>query len=173
MEGNAKGAVAVEGKPEASVAMSEVQATEPNGKQTDKNKAIDKIPVVRGTPKSGRRWKVQQTKRASAVKSGKAFHRSWSDKVKAKEQEKLRKERERAFKAEVEAKRQKAKEQAIARRKQKEENAKKSSVVQVVCAMPPSQPDCNAYIGHSQDKEDGQKAATAHREAMKCWPLLE
>ncbi len=66
------------------------------------------------------------------MKSGKAFKKTWDDKMQARQKLKDVKERERALKEEAQLKKEEEKKRAEERRKQKQENEKKASVVQVV-----------------------------------------
>ena len=94
-----------------------------------------KANVVRGNPKSGRKWKVVQTKRSSAMKKGPAFNRSWENKVAKKKEKQIVKEYQERITNNRKQEKSKERKRIEERKKHKEENERKAEVVQVITNM--------------------------------------
>ncbi|KAJ8042825.1 Coiled-coil domain-containing protein 86 [Holothuria leucospilota] len=86
----------------------------------------------KGKPKSGRTWKTEQRKRFSDLKKDKPLRTSWRWKMEEKARLKSLKAYENELKENKQRENEELKQRRIAKQKRKEENMKKSEVVQVI-----------------------------------------
>ncbi|XP_070571591.1 coiled-coil domain-containing protein 86-like [Ptychodera flava] len=88
--------------------------------------------VPKGRPKSGRKWKTEQTKRFSDMKQDKPFRTSWQKKMRDRAEKKAVKKYEQELKEQRQKKEEIKRKKRAEKKRKKFENERKAEIVQVI-----------------------------------------